>query len=329
VNNTLLICSAYGALALALSPGLASADPAATTGVVRSGLGQPGYIVQKGEWLSTTSYSHQTSSSESVKATGDLNAKDSGYADTGGQTFTYGLTDHLSINLRQSYESTHSEADRVDGVTTDTHSQGLADPAFGVTWRALDQGPHPVSLDLSGSFAPNWFRAKSATTTETGTIAAGGAQALLSAAVTRLDGPNIFYGSIAATYHGSRVILIQSGPYDRTAPDYWSGEITAEYDRALTPQIDVSVTGRWDPAYTTRSTNLGGNGLSSWTDQDAQSAVTLGVNDCLTPDKVAVALTFSHAFDHGAQSYQPGVGPSGSSRHATSDTFGATLRVRL
>jgi len=55
----------------------------------------------------------------------------------------------------------------------------------------------------------------------------------------------------------------------------------------------------------------------------------LGVNDCLTPDKVAVALTFSHAFDHGAQSYQPGVGPSGSSRHATSDTFGATLRVRL
>ena len=76
MKNTLLICSAYGALALALSPGLASADPAATTGVVRSGLGQPGYIVQKGEWLSTTSYSHQTSSSESVTATGDLNAKD-------------------------------------------------------------------------------------------------------------------------------------------------------------------------------------------------------------------------------------------------------------
>ena len=329
MKAALLNCSAFGALSLALSTGIASADPAPQTDIVRTGLGQPGYIVQKGEWLSTTSYSHQTSSGESVKATGDLNAKGSGYADTGGQTFTYGLTDHLSINLRQSYESTHSEADRVDGVTTETHSQGLADPAVGVTWRALDQGPHPVSLDLAASLAPNWIRAKSATTTQTGTIAPGGAQASLSAAATRLDGPNIFYGSIAATYHGSRVILIQSGPYDRTAPDYRSGEITAAYDRALTPQIDVSITGRWDPAYTTRSTKLGGNGLSNWTDQDAQSAITFGVNDCLSPDKVAVALTFSHVFDHGSQSYASGVGPSGSSRHATSDTVGATLRVRL
>ena len=146
MKAALLNCSAFGALSLALSTGIASADPAPQTDIVRTGLGQPGYIVQKGEWLSMTSYSHQTSSGESVKATGDLNAKGSGYADTGGQTFTYGLTDHLSINLRQSYESTHSEADRVDGLTTDAHSQRLADPAFGVTWRALDQRPHPCEV---------------------------------------------------------------------------------------------------------------------------------------------------------------------------------------
>ena len=329
MKTTLMIYSAYGALALALSPGLAAADPASATGVVRTGLGQPGYIVQKGDWLSATTYAHQTSSSESVKSTGDLNVKASGYADTATQSITYGLTDHLSINLRQSYEGTHSQADRVDGVTTDTHSQGFADPAFGVTWRALDQGPHRVSLDLAASFAPNWIGAKSATSTQTGSIAPGGSQASLSAAVTRLEGPNIFYGSIAATHHGSRVILIQSGPFDRTSPDHWTGEITAGYDRILTPQIDVSVTGRWDPAYKNRSTNLGGNGLSTWSDQDAQSAITFGVNDSLSPDKVAVAVTFSHVFDHGAQSYASGVGPSGSSRHATSDTLGVTLRLRL
>jgi len=326
-------CAAAGALCLtlpfALSPGLAAADPAAPSGVVRTGLGQPGYIVDQGELLSATSYSHLTSSSQSIRASGELNAKDLGDSDTGAESLTYGLTDHLSISLRQTYARSHSQAERVDGLTTASHSRGLADPVFGMTWRALDQGPHPVALDLSASFAPDWISAKSASATAAGTIAAGGAQTALSAALTRLDGPNIYYGSMTATYHGSRVILIPSGPYDRTASDYWSGEIAAGYDRLLTPRIDVSIAGRWDPAYKTGSTNLGGNGLSSWTDQDAQSAVTLGFNDCLSPDKAAVALTYSHVFDHGAQSYTWGVGPSGSSRHATSDTVGATLRVRL
>ena len=297
---------------------------------VRTMLGQPGYIPEAGQAISETGYSYATSSHENLGALGEATGSVSGHSDSETETLVYGVTDHLSINLHASYQQSSATTDRTTGVVTATNSVGFTDPSLGATWRVVDQGAHPFSIDLSGTYAPNLIRAKSATATQSGSTALGGTETTLTAAATRLAGSNIFYGSVSANYFSSRTNLIQSGPYDRVAADQWRYGATLGYDRILTPKLDASLALRLAPAYQTDETNLGGSGSVYTVKSDAQTSLTAGVNAALIPNRVALSFTYAHVFDYGSQTETSGApAPSSATHHSVSDTLGVTLRFRF
>ncbi len=64
-------------------------------------------------------------------------------------------------------------------------SLGADDPDFGATWRIIDQRTAPVSVDLTGSYAPDIFQNRSAERLHTGTFATGGQSGSAQLAISR------------------------------------------------------------------------------------------------------------------------------------------------
>ena len=70
-------------------------------------------------------------------------------------------------------------------VSVERRFIGAEDPAFALTWRVVGEDRAPVDVDLSASYAPDIFQARSAGAERTGTRAEGGQRAMLQAAVSR------------------------------------------------------------------------------------------------------------------------------------------------
>jgi outer membrane protein OmpA-like peptidoglycan-associated protein len=62
---------------------------------------------------------------------------------------------------------------------------GATNPEFGATWRVIDQARAPVSVDLTGSYRPDIFQARSAGLGQTGSVAGGGQSGTAQLAVSR------------------------------------------------------------------------------------------------------------------------------------------------
>ncbi len=70
-------------------------------------------------------------------------------------------------------------------VRLDRRSIGANDPVISATWRVIDQRRAPVDVDLAASYAADVFQSRSPGVEATGSRAAGGQRATLSAAISR------------------------------------------------------------------------------------------------------------------------------------------------
>jgi outer membrane protein OmpA-like peptidoglycan-associated protein len=117
---------------------------------------------------------------------------------------TYGITDDISVfadlGWGNSRNVEHYTGERLVQLhpfqfpgfklvpfpaTQSFHALGADDPQFGVTWRAIDQRNAPVSVDVTGAYSPDIFRARSAQIGQNGSFATGGQSGSIEAAVTR------------------------------------------------------------------------------------------------------------------------------------------------
>lgn len=112
---------------------------------------------------------------------------------------TYGITDDIAVfadlgwgNSRNSEAYTYNRTIfglPIRVVPTHAHASfralGADDPSFGATWRAIDERYAPVNIDLSASYQPDIFRARSSGTLQAGSLAAGGQAGSVQAAISR------------------------------------------------------------------------------------------------------------------------------------------------
>jgi hypothetical protein len=134
----------------------------------------PLYLPLAGQIYGQTNYSWTSTKQDTFDATG---AKTSFSQITGNaidQQFQYGVTDDLALRLDWGYDWRDVSRHLVPTGSVIRSSSGWSDPTFGVTWRAIDQGVNPFSLDLRADYSPDAFPAKAPTTVDEGTVARGG-----------------------------------------------------------------------------------------------------------------------------------------------------------
>ena len=112
-------------------------------------LSDPEYLPLAGQIYGTTSYNHGWFSGDSTNGAGTELSSFHLNTNTINQTLAYGITDDLSVNASIAYTPGDSrEIDYASGQRSYLHSSGFSDPAFGVTWRVLDQAAWPANFSI-------------------------------------------------------------------------------------------------------------------------------------------------------------------------------------
>jgi outer membrane protein OmpA-like peptidoglycan-associated protein len=145
----------------------------------------------------------------------------------------YGITDDISVFAQMGWGNSFNREDYTEqrlifGIplrivpvkgTVTYHALGADDPVFGATWRAIDQRNAPVSVDITGSYAPDIFRSKAPTDLDTGSLADGGQSGSVQVAISREMELLTVRAYGAFDYEGRRNESTDSGFEDlRSAP---------------------------------------------------------------------------------------------------------------
>ncbi len=170
-------------------------------------LSDPAYLPQQGQVFGSTGYTHARTTGEVDNYLGAPNRSFTVTSNSLAQDLAYGITDDLTVRIDETYARNGTQNDFTSGTSTTTNANGFGDPAFGLTWRMLDQKVHPVSWDLIGTYSPNLMDAKSASPTQDGTIARGGEAATLGTAISYETTDFTVYAHGDVTFLGQRDIL--------------------------------------------------------------------------------------------------------------------------
>ena len=145
----------------------------------------------------------------------------------------YGITDDITIFANLGWGNSFNRENytrerlifgipiRIVSVkgTTTFHALGADNPEFGATWRAIDQRNAPVSVDITGSYAPDIFKSRSASAVQTGSFADGGQSGNVQLAISREMQLLTLRAYGTFSYEGRRNELADSGFEDlRSAP---------------------------------------------------------------------------------------------------------------
>ncbi len=177
-------------------------------------LGAPGYLPFAGQVEGTFTYTYSASTYDFRNSTAPFPSDYDRSENSFLPQLAYGITDDISVfanlgfgNARNFEHYTYNRlvitpVPRQTGPfglsfqppplfslvptpgTQSFHALGANDPAFGATWRAIDQRTATVSLDMTGSYTPDIFHAKVAEYQVNGSVAPGGQSGSLEAAIT-------------------------------------------------------------------------------------------------------------------------------------------------
>ena len=118
-------------------------------------LADPSFLPLQGQLYSETTYSHATRDSDWKPVGGIVNEHYSADTNNYVQEVSYGITDQLSVSGSGSYsaETSHTTFPFFPAQYTIVAKQ-FDNPAFALTYRAIQQTESSVSIDLQASFAP-------------------------------------------------------------------------------------------------------------------------------------------------------------------------------
>ncbi len=171
-------------------------------------LSDPANLPLEGQLLGSTSYSYGTGSHNTYDSSGALISTVGQRANDLTQTFSYGLTDDLSLDGAITYVPlARTESDLASGSMLTRHRDGFSDPKFGITWRAIDQRSAPVNLDFGASYSPDMFDARASTATMDGTVGRGGTEFHTGVALSRTMQDFTIMGRFDADHKGARKVL--------------------------------------------------------------------------------------------------------------------------
>ena len=167
-------------------------------------LGDPAFLPLAGQVSGEFSYSYEAQTYNYVNiANGGSDSVDRS-SNTFSPSLSYGITDDISVSANLDWGNSRLTENRIieellpggpgggPGVhygpyhfKETYHSQGAFNPAFGATWRVIDERSAPVNVDISVSYAPDVFTARDAEYDSNGSLALGGQRGTAEIAVSR------------------------------------------------------------------------------------------------------------------------------------------------
>jgi hypothetical protein len=252
-------------------------------------LGDPTDLPLKGQLNAYSGYQFETTDLHVVR--GDSQR---GAIDTLSQELAYGIVDDLALDLDDRYDWSRAHVTPTTGAGYHRSSSGFADPAFGLTWRALDERRgQPVDLDFTAAYAPNVIRAKTASQTQTGTNAAGDDVLYLEVALAWKTRSLTLQGYVADNRLGRATVYEPSGYL--AVQSYWSPTVGLRTELRLIRRLSINVDGSYSFRETVGAFDFAKD-VASIRDEGDHASIGVAMNYHIIHNRLVGSLGYLHTF---------------------------------
>ncbi|MBV8978586.1 MAG: hypothetical protein JO261_02540 [Alphaproteobacteria bacterium] len=291
-------------------------------------LSDPLYLPLQGQIFGATNYAWGSTSQKSFDNTGTEIARSQITSNAVNQAVMYGLSDDLALNLDWGYDWRSNSRHDLSGGDIIRSSSGWTDPAFGLTWRAIDEAHgNAFDLDLRAEYLPDLFPAKIATTDEEGTIARGGRAADFGATFGRVTPNFTLAGTFDAVWLDTRQALNQNSGLYTTTSAVWNYRLGIESQFRF--GAPYSINAGFGHSFNNDTTVFNGTtGLFHAATGGDVTDVHASLNYAFTPSMVA-SLNYQHNFYDSARDLFADPANDTSVRDKNEDLAGVTLRYVL
>jgi len=292
-------------------------------------ISDPLYLPLSGQIYGSTAYRWSSDKQDTFDATGAQTSSVQNTGNTLDQQFQYGVTDDLALRLDWGYDWRNISRHLPAGDTLVRSSSGWTDPAFGVTWRALDQGVNPFSLDLRADYAPDAFPAKSASTVDEGTIARGGDSVDLGLTLGHQTRDFTIAALFDATWLDARKVENQENDGFSTADSQWNYRLGVDSQLRLSDVMSVNAGA--GHTFANNSTVFNSNtGLTHVSTGGDFTDLDVALNYHFVPNTVVGSIGYQHNFYDDARNLFPASPADNSAvRNKDEDIVGVTMRYTL
>ena len=209
------------------------------------------------------------------------------------QGLSFALTDDIALRAALSYGwGDNKVTSAFSGTTATYNSNGLDNPAFGVTWRAVDQiSGSPVDLDFLLTVDPDVVSARAASPTNGGTFAAGQDHAELAVAVGREMRDFTIAGKFTAVYYGDGGFREPSGvQYSESSS--WNYLFNIDTQTRLTDAWSINAGIQYALNGDQHDIDTLGNNLRATYDNDFDFSTA--INYQIVPSRLAASVSYEY-----------------------------------
>lgn len=260
-------------------------------------LSDPAYLPLQGEFDGSTSFSISDSRANVYNSTGAFSAHLFDQSDIIAQSFHYGITDDLTVNLTDSYLP-FDKRSRTDalGVQTSRNRQGITDPSIGLTWRAIDQGESPVNFDVFASYSPDWVNSRAATAASDGSEGRGGQAGTVGVALSHVTPVFTVYGALSANLVGHRDTFdpVSGTVASRGGSTGWNLDLATQTRLSDTISFNAGIAQSLGRSHTDV---IGPAGIEHLDDPASSTTLHLAANYTFVPNRLVGSLSYAHDFD--------------------------------
>jgi hypothetical protein len=213
------------------------------------------------------------------------------------QILEYGLTSDFTLRVSDSNEWLTSTTTDAAGNNTVTNSNGFIDPAFGATWRVLDEQNYGFNFDFIGSYAPNFISAQSATSTNNGNVARGGDMATLGSALSYKGEDVTLYLEYSAAYLNNRAVLNPTTQVTTNSNSSWQYEFLISTQTRLSYEWSINLTFAQTYNDNVNASYINSNTLTAYTLVPGNVTDLLGaLNFQVVPNRFVISAVYNHDF---------------------------------
>ena len=258
----------------------------------------PSYLPLGAQLFGSTEYSYNQTTSNTENYQGAQLFSNKTTTTTIIQVLEYGVTDDFSLRVSGYYQLQGATNNYSSGANTVTTSYGVGDPTFAAIWRVLDQKTQPLNCDLIGAYTADLINAESASSGQFGTVARGGAMAVLGMALSHKTKGFTVYVEGSATYLDSRDVLNQTNGFTTNFDSSWQYAVYFTTQTRFTDQfsLNAGVSQTFTDSQNASFTNANGK-LIDYTNQAGDPTVlTVALNYQVTLGGFVASLIYTHDF---------------------------------
>ena len=286
----------------------------------------PLYLPYAGQIFGSTEYVYGDSSQDIYDAAHARTATQRIDSNQITQTFRYGITNELSVFGDIGYDPSVTTKTTTAAGHTSASSEGWTDPEFGLTYRVLDQARGPVDWDLSASYSPDAFDARSESVSHDGSVARGGSAVDLSTRVGHVWNQFTLAGVFHANYADQRDIANRTTGNSEAVDSNWTYHLDLESQYRFTSRFSLNAGAGYQFAYDDDRLNTGTALMHNY-HVNGTPELNASLNYDFVPNTVVGSLEYTHRFTGNETSTYPTIPANDSAaRNRSEDLVGVNLR---